>query len=132
MTRTQTNVLHPLRWSLDAAEIELGISRKTLQRRLADSEIVAAEDGYFTTTQLVTAISGDYKAQKLRKLKAESQLIETKQAVLNKTFLPAATVERSLVQVFGVIKSEILGDSTLSEDAKRSLLSHLADVNVEP
>jgi hypothetical protein len=121
----------PLRWSLYRAAIECGTTEPTLQKRLQDvGEKPDPRTHTFSTLQIVTAMTmGGSKALRDRAVKARAENWELKNDELRKLYLPAKSVEDCLIKTFAVMKSELMA-SSLSENEKRSLLMHLADIDV--
>jgi hypothetical protein len=72
---------------------------------------------------------GGSKALRDREVKARAENWELKNDELRKLYLPAKSVEDCLIKTFAVMKSELMA-SSLSENEKRSLLMHLADIDV--
>ena len=120
----------PLRWSLQSACREFAINRTTLQRRFSETGIIAGQDGLYSTRDIMSAIiGGSISAEKLRKVKGEADNLELKNAERRRDSLPATEVYSCLEKTFIVMRQEILG-SGIPEDLKRSLLSHLAEIEV--
>jgi hypothetical protein len=116
---------------VDAAERETGITRKTLQNRLAAAEIQAGEDGLFTTQQILVAVAGaDIRQERLREVRARATNMELRNAERERRLLPAASVYHVLSQVYEVMQAELLS-SNLPIDLRNSLMSHLAEIDVE-
>ena len=129
MAKPQCNIdRDPLRWSLHAAEREGWGDRDTLQRRLAACGQQPDQNGYYTTRQLISTLSGgDLKAERLRLVKAQAvgQELKNKEAQLE--LLPRREVLQKVADLILLIRAEVLGNSDLSESVKNSLLSHIAD-----
>jgi hypothetical protein len=127
--KRQTNVKSPARWSYIAVCTEFGIDRKTLTKKVFEAEIVPGEDGLFSTKQIMDALTGDMKAQRLRLVKSMAENSELKAQKHRGELLPAKDVLSHLSLVFFVMRSEILS-SSMTDTEKRSVLSHLADIDV--
>ena len=117
----------PMRWGIRLASREFGTTPDTLRRRLIAANISAAEDETYSTAQIIAAVFGDMAGERLGKVRAEREAVELKNARIKKDHLPASEIERAISKCFQFIRAEILGNSTLGFDEKRSLLSHLAD-----
>lgn len=101
----------------------------TIQRRLTEANVVVGEDGLYSTTDIFTALTGDIRAERLRKTREEADHVALKNAEARRELLPAVEVYRCLEGTFTVIRQEILG-SLLPEDTRNSILSHLAECEV--
>jgi hypothetical protein len=128
-TRNTNCPTEPLRWSLKAICREFEVNRQTLQRRLTEARIIAGEDGLYSTHDVLAALSGDLRQERLRKVKAEATNMGLRNQERRHELLEAKEVSRVLEATFQVMRAEILG-SAFSDEAKRSLLSHLADIEI--
>jgi hypothetical protein len=129
MIKRRSNVPRaPLRWSILVAAREFCLDRQTLTRRLAEGGFDTGPDGMWSTAQVARAVAGgDIHHERLRETRARAQHVELKNLRMQNELLPAAEVFEALEKLFVVLRQEVLGRSDLSEDAKRSLLSHLAE-----
>jgi hypothetical protein len=117
-----------LRWSVPAIVREFNVNRQTLIKQLADAGITPAEDGCFSTVQILNSfIGGDIKSQRLEEGKARTELIRLKSGELRGDVVRLEDIKRPLESAFAFIRQEILGNSDLSDQSKKSLLSHLSD-----
>jgi hypothetical protein len=129
MQKRQTNVVSPVRWSLISAATEFVVDRKTLQKKLIDAELLPGDDGLYSTKQVMDALTGDMKQQRLRLVKAMAENGELKNQKHKGELLKATDVLECLSKTFHVIKQEITS-SPLPPDTIRSILSHLSDIDV--
>ncbi len=130
MEKRITNIpTEPCRWSLMSACKEFEINRMTLQSRLSGAGIIVGEDGLYSTHDILAAVMGDIRAERLRKTREEADHVAIKNAEARKELIPATEVLRVLESTFTVIKQEILG-SQLPEDTRRSILLHLSECEV--
>jgi hypothetical protein len=120
----------PLRWTIHHASSEFCVNRKTLERRLVETNTVAGTDNCYSTVQIVNALTGDIRAARLRKTRLEGDYIESKNQERRRTLLPASEVFSVLSEVFTIMKQEVLA-SGVPTATKNSLLSHLAEINIE-
>ncbi len=127
MEKRITNIpTEPCRWSILSACREFEVHRTTLQRRLIELGIIVGDDGLYSTHDILSAIMGDIRAERLRKTREEADHVAIKNAEARKELIPASEVFRVLESTFTVIKQEILG-SQLPEDTRRSILLHLSE-----
>jgi hypothetical protein len=121
----------PIRWSLKAICREFQVNRVTLQRRMTEAKVIAGKDGLYSTRDILIALTGgDYLAERLRKIKAEATNMELRNQERRRLLLPAKSVETALIFTFAVMKNEIWS-SSMTESEKRSVLSHLVDINFD-
>ena len=70
-----------MHWLIEPASREFGCDGETLSKALKRAGIEPAfKDGSFSTTQIVSALFGDYDAQRTRKVTAEADLLEITKA----------------------------------------------------
>jgi hypothetical protein len=131
MEKATTNIpTEPCRWSLKSACREFEINRQTLQRRMVEARIGAGRDGLYSTHDIMAAVAGDLRSQKLKKVTEEAINMHLRNEERRRLLLPANEVETALLFTFGVMKNEIWS-SSMTEDEKRSVLSHLVDINFD-
>ena len=129
MPKKHTNIpSESLRWSIPAAMREFGLDRKTLSKQLSDAGITPAEDGCLSTVQILNSfIGGDIKQQRLEESKARTELLRLKGKEYRGEIVDTKEMERALSNLFVFLRQEILGNSDLTDQAKKSLLSHLKE-----
>jgi hypothetical protein len=116
-----------LRWSINAIEAEWGVNRSTAKAKLAQTGQTPDENGFWTTVQVFNALTGgDIKEQRLREVRERADKLAIANARARDQFLDARDVRKNLEEVFAVMRSEILGNPDLTEEAQDSLLSHLS------
>lgn len=126
--QTKTNVpTTPLRWSVQRAGIEFGLTSQTLRRSLAKNSATADQDGLFTTAQIVAAIYGAFDQEKL----ATQKELTKKYAIANKvaeaTFLDRAELAKVLATVADAIVSRIMA-SDMPRTAKEDVLRDISSI----
>jgi hypothetical protein len=130
--KRQTNVRSPLRFSIEAACVEFCINRKTLVRRLAETNTVpSAEDECYSTQQILIAISGgDLRSERLKLIRSQREHMDLVNAEHRRELSPKNEVYEMMSGTFHAMRGHILG-SGIPEEMKRSLLQSLADIDVE-
>ena len=69
--RPRGNVpLMPLKWTIESGSREFRLSPVTLRKMLRQSDIQPTADGTFSTANIVAALFGDLKAERLKKERA--------------------------------------------------------------
>jgi hypothetical protein len=106
---------------------EFGLDRKTLSKQLSDAGISPGEDGCLSTVQILSFIGGDIKQQRLEESKARTELLRLKGKELRGEVVDGQELRRSLENLFTFLRQEILGNPDLTDQAKKSLLSHLEE-----
>jgi phage terminase Nu1 subunit (DNA packaging protein) len=112
-----------------SAATEFLVDRKTLQKKLIEAELVPGEDGLYSTKQVMDALTGDMKAQRLRLVKALAENSELKNKKHKGESLDAREVSEALSAVFYAMRSEILGTVGMPEHLSRSLLTRLSSID---
>jgi hypothetical protein len=107
-----------LKWSVERAGVEFGMTSNTLRKSLAKNSAVPDADGLFTTRQITDAVFGGLSEEKLatqrpltRKYELENSIVEA--SVLNKAALEAGFSQFADAMVHRIAASE------LSREAKR-------------
>src|ERR1700685_955539 len=111
----------PLRWSLKSACREFEINRQTLQRRMTEARISAGKDGLYSTHDILAAVAGDLRAQKLKKVTEEAINMALRNQERRHELLPKDEVHRCLSASFYTMRQTILGFG-LDEHLQNSLL----------
>ena len=84
-------------------------------------------DGRYSTKQIVSAIYGDISGEKLRKTRAEADLLELQLQTERGLVVPAAEAERLWTSVTLATKAVIAG-SGLTDAEKEELFSKLREI----
>ena len=70
-----------LRWSVERAGIEFGLTSQTLRKSLAKNSTVADGDGLFATWQIIAAVFGAFDQEKLRTQTQITRKLELQNAI---------------------------------------------------
>ena len=116
-----------IRWTLFLAGEEFGIDYRSLKRVLHSAQQEPGVDGKYSTKQIVSAIFGDISGEKLRKTRAEADLLELQLGIERGQVIPAGVAERLWSDVTQAIKAVILA-SGLSELERDELFSKLREI----
>ena len=123
---TKSNVpAAALRWSIERAGIEFGLTSQTLRRSLAKTSATPDADGLFTTKQIVAAIYGAFDQEKLATQKQLTRKYEIANAIAEASVLDRAELMKGLAMVADAMTSRIMS-SELSRSAKEDLLRDLS------
>lgn len=113
-----------IRWTLGVAATEFGLDRRTMAERVKTSGAVVGEDGKFSTRQIAAAVYGDLAGEKLRKMRAEADLVEMQVREKQKTSIPMEVFSPVIDQLFGAIAT-VIRQSPLSEREREEILADL-------
>ena len=126
--RTKSNVPKAaLRWTVERAGIEFGLSTGTLRKALGKNSAAPDADGLFSTRQIVDALYGSMAVEKLATQKELRRKLELENAVTTGRVLDRLELEKGLAQVADALVSRIMV-SELSRLAKEDLLKDLAGI----
>jgi hypothetical protein len=126
MAKKHSSVTPGLRWSAETAGLEFGFHPATVRSRLLSEGMVPGIDGLFSTQQITSTMYGNLHKQRLRRTTADADGKELANRALQGQYTKTVEIERSLEKCFMVIRQELLA-SSLPQQEKHSLLSHLAD-----
>jgi hypothetical protein len=125
---TKSNVpAAALRWSIERAGIEFGLTSQTLRKSLAKTSARPDADGLFTTKQIVAAIYGAFDQEKLATQKQLIRKYEIANAVSEGFFLDRAEIAKGLASVADAMTSRIMS-ADVPRSVKEDLLTDLASV----
>ena len=126
--QTKSNVpAAALRWSVERAGIEFGLTSQTLRRSLAKASSAPDTDGLFSTRQIVAAIFGAFDQEKLATQKELTKKYQIANAVAEAAFLNRAEIAKGLAAVADAMASRIMA-SDVDRKVKEDLLVDLATV----
>jgi hypothetical protein len=116
-----------LRWSVERAGIEFGLTSQTLRKALNKNSATADADGLYTTQQVAAAIYGSMHIEKLATQKELRRKLEFENAVTEARLIDRAELMKGLAMVADAMSSRIM-TSELSRSSKQDLLKELASV----
>jgi hypothetical protein len=115
-----------LRWSLDAACREFGITSHTLHKRLvAVNERADLEDKCYSTEQIITAVFGSIQGERLREVREKADNLALKNASLRGELLDRMELAKALEPIFLAVR-QIISASSLSKEMRDDLLNTIA------
>jgi hypothetical protein len=110
-----------LKWSLDRASREFRLAQNTLRKYLHQSDAEPDEGGCYTTMQIVDAVFGDLRAQKLKKEKELTKKYQLENAITEGTVLDRA----ALAHTFGLIADAMVSRINAAVNVPRSVRDDL-------
>ena len=127
---TKSNVpAAALRWSIERAGIEFGLTSQTLRKSLAKTSATPDADGLFTTKQIIAAIYGAFDQEKLATQKQLTRKYEIANAVSEASLLDRAGLMQGLAAIADAMVSRIMS-ANVDRSVKDDLLNQLAGVPV--
>lgn len=117
----------PLRWKLTRACAEFQIDRRTLDRRLAESQQFPGEDGCYSTGQICAAVFGDLDGAKLRRAVAEADLAEMERDERAKKLIDADLVCSVWTEALTNLRAIVMA-ADLPKVTRAQLIRQLKDI----
>jgi hypothetical protein len=129
--RTKSNVPQdvPLKWNVEKAAAEFGLSIMTLRKALAKTSAAPDADGLFSTQQVAAAIYGSMHIEKLATQKELRRKLELENAITTGSVLDRAELMKGLAAVADAMVSRIKS-ADVSRSVKDDLLRELASVPI--
>jgi hypothetical protein len=124
--QTKSNVpAAVLRWSIERAAIEFGLSMMTLRKSLAKSSAIPDADGLFTTQQIIVALHGSMDVEKLATQKEIRRKLELENAVTEGTVLNRAALSKGFAELADALQQTVI-NSSLPREAQENFLHNLS------
>jgi phage terminase Nu1 subunit (DNA packaging protein) len=120
------NIRDSLRWSIDAASREFGVSKDWVKKRLIEvNEPSNPKDKCFSTAQIVKAIFGDIHGERLRETKEKADNWALKNAVMRGELLDRSSILRGMEHII-TSTARLIDASSLSKTEKTDLRNTIA------
>lgn len=119
-----------IRWTVNRAAGEFGTTHQTLTRRLLALGVVPAEDGFYSTKQIASAVFGDKDGERIRLLKEQADKIELENAQTRREQAPMVQVEKVWVGWALAIRDAVR-DQEIPHEMKQAILTAVRDVDPE-
>jgi hypothetical protein len=122
-----------LRWSQHMVALEFDVDDHTVGKKLRAINAIPAEDGYFSTKQIIEALFGDQDVElvraRIKDTNASAFMKEMKTDNLLRNNIPAAMVEKVWADYIRDLKEKIQ-QSSLSLGERNELLKDLGSIPV--
>jgi hypothetical protein len=89
----------PLRWSVERAAREFGLSVGTLRKALNKNSARPGEDGCYSTQEITAALFGELHLEKIRTQRALARKLELENAITTASVLNRAELEKGFAQL---------------------------------
>jgi hypothetical protein len=103
-----------LRWSVERAAVEFGVSIATLRKALNRNSARPVEDGCYSTQEIVGALFGELHREKIRSQRALARKLELENAIIVASVLN----KDALTRAFGDL-ADSLAQAVMSSDLNR-------------
>jgi hypothetical protein len=126
--RTKSNVPKAaLRWTVERAGVEFGLSTGTLRKALGKNSAAPDADGLFSTRKVIDALYGSMAAEKLATQKQITERITLENQITCGQMLSRSELSKGLALIADAMSSRIMV-SELSRLAKEDLLKDLSSI----
>jgi hypothetical protein len=115
-----------LRWNIEKAAIEFGMTPVMLSRALAQISAVPGEDGCYTTAQICEALFGVMHQEKIATQKEIRKRYTLENQITTASVLNRAELERVFAAIADAFVSRVMLVQGLSRQEKEDLLKDLA------
>ena len=118
-----------LRWSVERAGIEFGLTSQTLRKSLAKNDAQPDVAGLYTTKQIAGAVyGGAFSEEKLRTQRQLTRKLEFENAITEATVLNRVELMKVLSAIADGMTARIMADAEMSRSAKQDLLRDLSSI----
>jgi hypothetical protein len=122
---TRSNVpAEALRWRVERAGVEFGVSSNTLRKALGKNSAAPDRDGLFLTAQIVASLYGALHQEKVRTQKELADRYTLENQITRAEVLNRAEVARVFAAIADAIKTRIMS-SNLSRHEKEDILKDI-------
>ena len=122
-----------IRWSQHMVALEFDVDDHTVGKKLRAINAIPAEDGYFSTKQIIEALFGDQDVElvraRIKDTNASAFMKEMKTDNLLRNNIPASMVEKVWADYIRDLKEKIQ-QSSLSLGERNELLKDLGSIPV--
>lgn len=114
-----------IRWTVNSAESEFGLNRRTINKRLRQSDIQPGDDGKFSTAQICSAVFGDIDSERLRLTKEQADKIAIDNAASRSELVNATELKDVVERGLAAMVQAVLAASNLENEDKDKIIGHL-------
>jgi hypothetical protein len=115
-----------LKWSIERASREFRLAQNTLHRYLRQSDAEPDDDGCFSTLQIVGAIYGDLRSQRLKKEKELTKKYTLENQITEGSVLDRAALSRTFSLIADSMVSRINAAVEVPRNVREDLLRDLS------
>jgi hypothetical protein len=127
---SQSNVpAAPLRWLVDRAALEFGLTPNTLRKALNKNSAQADAAGLYSTRQICDAVFGGLADEKLRTQKELTRKYALENSIMEANYLPRTELLRAFSGLADAMTS-IISRSGLSREEQEDLQRELSSIPI--
>jgi hypothetical protein len=115
-----------LRWNVERAGIEFGLTSQTLRKSLAKTSATPDADGLFSTKQIIAAIYGAFDQEKLATQKQLTRKYEIANAIAEASVLDRAELSRVLGVIADAVSTRIMSATEIPREVREDVLREIA------
>jgi hypothetical protein len=115
----------PARWSINRASQEFNIDRRTLAKSLRADSQTPGQDEKYSTRQICSAVFSDYDVQRARKMTAEANIAERRDAEQNERMTYTEDAAEYVTALGQLICRTLDGWPQLDQQTRRDLVAEL-------
>jgi hypothetical protein len=115
-----------LRWSVERAGIEFGLSSATLRKALNKDSAAPDNDGLYSTQQIAAAIYGALHIEKIKTQRQITERITLENQITRAEVLNRAELMKVMAAIADAFVSRVMSVQGLSRQEKEDLLKDLA------
>ena len=112
-----------MKWTLNRASEEFGVSRETLRKRLNALEI--ERKGTYSTKEICRAVFGDIDSEKLRLCREQADKIALENEQNRKTLVPVKDLIPLLGKFLSAARARVDSDPKLEREEKDKIIADL-------
>jgi phage terminase Nu1 subunit (DNA packaging protein) len=113
-----------LRWSINQAAAEFGLTHQTLTKRLRQSSSVPGADGRYSTRQILAAVFNDVNSERIRLYREQADKLAFENAKARAEQIDAGEVYKAYEGIFAAMRTTVLA-SKLTNAEKGEIMGNL-------
>jgi hypothetical protein len=117
----------PLKWNVEKAAAEFGVSMMTLRKALNKTSATPDQDGLYTSRQIAGAVyGGALSEEKLRTQRQLTRKLELENEITEGNVLNRAALSKAFAAIADAFVSRVMSVQGLSRQEKEDLLKDLS------
>jgi len=117
----------PLRWTLERAGPEFGLSANSLRKALNRASVEPGEDGCYSTAQLLSGLYGLMHEERLKTQRELTRKYEIANRIAEGSVLDRDALTAGFTQLADALSNVVMSDRALSRESKADFLRNLSN-----